>query len=119
MSKNPTLILMLVVVLTLLAGAFVYPKESPNLFLNNLAPWRLGLDLIGGSHLIYEVDMNNVAASERSSVLSGLRDGMERRVNIYGISEPQVYSSKVGESHRIIVELAGVHDAQEAINNIG
>ncbi len=97
------------------AGIFVYPKWLGGKFL----PWRLGLDLIGGTHLIYEVDMSQVASSEKDLVSAGLRDVIERRVNLFGVSEPQVLSSKEGDSYRLIVELAGIKDVNQAIKMIG
>lgn len=112
---KPRLLLVFIVLLTIVAAAFVWP----NWLGNKVLPWKLGLDLIGGSHLIYEVDMSDVASADRDSVLSGLRDVMERRVNIFGISEPQVLTAKSGDSYRIIIELAGVQNTQEAIAQIG
>ncbi len=97
------------------AGFFVYPENLGN----KIQPWRLGLDLVGGSHLIYEVDMSQVAVGDRDSIMNGLRDVIERRVNLFGVSEPQVVSAKEGDSYRLIVELAGIKDIKAAINEIG
>lgn len=97
------------------AGFFVYPENLGN----KIQPWRLGLDLVGGSHLIYEVDMSQIAAGDRDSIMNGLRDLIERRVNLFGVSEPQVVSAKEGGSYRLIVELAGIKDIKAAINEIG
>lgn len=77
------------------------------------------MDLVGGSHLVYEVDLAGVASADRDSVLNGLRDVIERRVNLFGVSEPQVNISKSGEKSELIVELAGVKDVSQAINEIG
>ncbi|MDP3901582.1 MAG: protein translocase subunit SecD [bacterium] len=115
MSKNPGLILFLVILLTAVSAFFVWP----NGWGGNFLPWRLGLDLVGGSHLLYEVDVSAVDAGDRESVFGGLRDIMERRVNVFGVSEPQVYTSKVADSYRIIVDLAGIKDTQEAVRQIG
>ena len=118
--KRLIILLIAIVVLAISAGFFVYqPLSSPFDFLSKRMPWRLGLDLIGGTHLVYEVDFSGTADSDRQSVMEGLRDVMERRVNSFGGSEPQVGASKVGDSYRIIVELAGVKDPQEAVNQIG
>ena len=38
----------------------------------------MGLDLVGGTHLIYEIDMNQVAGVDRDSVIAGLRDVIEK-----------------------------------------
>lgn len=82
-------------------------------------PWRLGLDLVGGSHLVYNVDLSNVPSKDQTSVLNGLRDVIERRVNLFGVSEPQVYLGKSGERSELIVELAGIKDIAQAIQMIG
>lgn len=107
--------LITVLIFAVFAGFFVYPGN----FGNKIRPWRLGLDLVGGSHLIYEVDMSQIASGDRDSVMNGLREVIERRVNLFGVSEPQVVSAKEGDSYRLIVELAGIKDINEAINEIG
>jgi len=104
-----------VIVLAIVAGIFVYPKWLGGKFL----PWRLGLDLIGGTHLVYEMDMSQVASSDKDSAVAGLRDVIERRVNLFGVSEPQVVSAKEGNSYRLIVEIAGIKDVNRAIKMIG
>lgn len=108
-------LLVLVLLFTVLAGAFIYPDY----YFGKFRAWRLGLDLIGGSHLVYEIDMANVESGDRESVAGGLRDVIERRINLYGVSEPQVVVSKTGESYRLLVELAGIKDVKEAIKEIG
>lgn len=101
--------------LAVLAAFFVYPRGLGARFI----PWRLGLDLVGGSHLVYEVDMTAVEERDRSSVMNGLRDVIERRVNLFGVSEPQVYTAKTGDAYRLVVELAGIRDVAAAVREIG
>ncbi|MBN2197999.1 protein translocase subunit SecD [Candidatus Wolfebacteria bacterium] len=113
--KNSKLILVLIIILTVVAAIFVYPDGMGA----KINPWRLGLDLVGGTHLIYEVDLSQVDYLERDSTVSGLRDVIERRVNLFGVSEPQIVFAKEGDSYRLIVELAGIKDVGEAINLIG
>ncbi|MEK7502851.1 MAG: protein translocase subunit SecD [Patescibacteria group bacterium] len=81
-------------------------------------PFRLGLDLRGGTHLVYEANTSSVAGGEKEA-MDSLRDVIERRVNLYGVSEPVVQTEKSGSSHRLVVELAGVFDIKEAIKLIG
>jgi len=69
-------------------------------------PFHLGLDLQGGTHLVYRADMSQVPAGDESSALDGVRDVIERRVNAFGVSEPLVETNKT--ANEIIVELAGV-----------
>ncbi len=119
MKKQAKLILIGIAIVSVLAALFVLPiSTKPFDFGKKLSPWRLGLDLVGGSHLVYEVDMSNVAANDRDSVMGGLKDVIERRVNLFGVSEPQVVTAKEGNAYRLIVELAGI-PVEQAIKQIG
>ncbi|MBI5222773.1 MAG: protein translocase subunit SecD [Candidatus Magasanikbacteria bacterium] len=82
-------------------------------------PFNLGLDLQGGAHLVYQADVSNIEANERGAAVEGVRDVIERRVNALGVSEPVVQTTKVGDAYRIIVELPGVTDVNQAIQMIG
>lgn len=116
MSKqNSTILLVCIIFLAIAAGIFIYPKWLGN----KVSPWRLGLDLVGGTTLTYEVDMSQVASGDRDSVMAGLRDVIERRVNLFGVSEPQVLTAKESSSYRLVVELAGIKDVAQAIKMIG
>ncbi|MCK4525718.1 MAG: protein translocase subunit SecD, partial [Candidatus Andersenbacteria bacterium] len=77
---------------------------------------RLGLDLQGGTHLIYQSDLSQIEENEKSTALEGVRDVIERRVNAFGVSEPIVQTTK---KDRLIVELAGIKDVNQAIEMIG
>lgn len=115
MRQNKGVLLTLVILLAVIAGIFVYPKGWGAKW----RPWRLGLDLVGGSHLVYRVDLQNVPSADQDSVLNGLRDVIERRVNAFGVAEPQVYIAKEREATNLVVELAGVKDISEAVRQIG
>lgn len=106
-----------VTIVTMIATIFI----SPQLFDAHwqFRPWKLGLDLVGGSHLVYEIDMSSVQGADRDSVANGLRDVIEKRVNLFGVNEPQVYISKTADATRLVVELAGVKDTAKAIEQIG
>lgn len=87
-------------------------------------PFKLGLDLQGGSHLVYEADVSKVDPGEVSELMDVLRDVIERRVNIFGVSEPIVLVEKSSlvsetEQHRLVIELPGVTDVNEAVREIG
>ncbi|TAK03641.1 protein translocase subunit SecD [Patescibacteria group bacterium] len=82
-------------------------------------PYRLGLDLQGGTHLVYEADMAEIPAGDQDTALEGVRDVIERRVNAFGVAEPVVQTITAGGIHRLIVELAGVLDVNAAIEQIG
>ncbi|MES2967015.1 MAG: protein translocase subunit SecD [Patescibacteria group bacterium] len=87
-------------------------------------PFKLGLDLAGGSHLVYEADVSGIPESEVPELMSVLRTVIERRVNIFGVSEPiiQVEESSFAaevKQHRLVVELPGVTDVTQAVAEIG
>ena len=94
-------------------------KSLPNLpqFFN--IPFRLGLDLQGGIHLVYEADLSSIKKDQYTESMQGVRDVIERRVNLFGVAEPLVQLDNVGEHHRLIVELAGVKDLRKAVEMIG
>lgn len=77
-------------------------------------PFRLGLDLVGGTHLVYQADLSR--SEDKGESMQGVRDVVERRVNFFGVAEPVV---QVSGEDRLIVELAGIKDVNQAINLIG
>jgi len=81
--------------------------------------FNLGLDLQGGAHLVYQADVKNIKITDRADAVEGVRDVIERRVNAFGVSEPIVQTTKVGDDYRIIVELPGVTDVNQAVKMIG
>ncbi len=87
-------------------------------------PFRLGLDLAGGSQLIYQADVSGINQEEIPQLMSTLRQVIESRINLFGVSEPIVQveqSSFVTDEvqHRLLVELPGVTDVSEAVEEIG
>lgn len=87
-------------------------------------PFKLGLDLSGGTQLVYRADLSAIQAADAGDSLAALRDTIERRVNLFGVAEPIVQIEHAGEitgnpEERLIVELPGVTDTQKAIALIG
>jgi preprotein translocase subunit SecD len=86
-------------------------------------PFRLGLDLSGGSHLIYKADVSGVPSGEVGSSMDALRDVIERRVNLFGVSEPVVQIQHggfvSGGQEQLIVDLPGITDVKRAVEMIG
>ena len=129
--KKIHLILIAIIVLAFLAGNLVSPKyfnfgidflnTKLNLKLSHFPDksFRLGLDLQGGSHLVYEADLSRVEPEDYGESMEGLRDVIERRVNLFGVQEPIVQTQEAGDNYRLIVELAGVKDVSQAIEMIG
>ncbi|MEK7134620.1 MAG: protein translocase subunit SecD [Patescibacteria group bacterium] len=109
----------IVALLILIAGAglgyfsYTTQREGANF------PFRLGLDLSGGTHLVYHADVSAVLEADVSGSLAALRDVIERRVNLFGVSEPLVQLQNTAGDHRLIVELPGVTNVDAAIALIG
>src|SRR3989338_3644195 len=80
---------------------------------------RLGLDLSGGTHLVMEADMAKIPSGDRQSAYESARNTIERRINLFGLTEPVIQKAKVGDSYRIIVEIPGISDMSKAIDLIG
>ena len=112
-------------------GYFVYKSElAHRAVVKDVAPkglakfpFKLGLDLSGGSHLVYRADVSQIATSQVADSMSSLRDVIERRINIFGVSEPSIQVQDGGFSNqgeqRLIVDLPGVTDVSKAIAMIG
>jgi len=125
------LIVLGIFIFVILAGSLVYPRawDGATNWINSQLhlgipnfyklPFRLGLDLQGGTHLIYSADLSNITEADRDSSLSGIRDVIERRVNMFGVSEATVQVNKAEDSYRLIIDLPGVKDVHEAIKMIG
>lgn len=109
---------LVILVLGGLLAWYVYSSE-----VSGTKEFRLGLDLSGGTQLIYKADTTAIAGDIEES-MDALRETIERRVNLFGVAEPIVQrekgSSVAGEGEeRLIIELPGVTDANEAIRQIG
>ncbi len=68
---------------------------------------------------MFEADTSKISSDKKSSSLESLRNVIERRVNLFGISEPNVQTSNFQGKDRIVVELPGINDAKEAQALIG
>lgn len=87
-------------------------------------PFKLGLDLSGGTQLVYRADLSAIPESDAPDSMEALRDTIERRVNLFGVAEPIVQTQKAGvfagePEERLLIELPGVTDTQRAIALIG
>lgn len=136
---RPRIILWLIIILTILAVWVNAPgiPQLPDHFQPNILgqrinldflapgnllgkfPLKLGLDLQGGSQLTLQTKMDKIDSKDRDTALQAARQVIERRVNLFGVSEAVVQSSKLGQKMRILVELPGIKDASAAANLVG
>ncbi len=100
-------------------GKIVYGQAFAEKF-----PFKLGLDLSGGVQLVYQADVSSIKPEEVKDAMASLRDVVERRINLFGVSEPVVQIEEKGGitgpvDERLIVELPGVTDVKKAVEMIG
>ncbi|MBE9505249.1 MAG: protein translocase subunit SecD [Chloroflexi bacterium] len=114
MRRRDIVLLAFIVVVVGLSLASIVPLNS-----NLLGPGglTLGLDLRGGSQLLYEADLTkkDPSVSNEQAMASAI-EKIQRRINEFGATEPTV--QKQG-TDRILVQLPGVKDITRAINLIG
>lgn len=108
---------LLVLVAGLAVGYFSYTPE----FFGYSTPFKLGLDLAGGTQLVYKADISELPSTDVDASMQSLRDVIERRVNLFGVAEPLVQEEQglLSGERRLVVELPGVTDVKEAIDQIG
>lgn len=115
MKKNLLVKIILILLLAIACGliSIGYPIFGKKFDL------QLGLDLSGGSHLVFEADTSKLPDDKKEKAISSLRNVIEKRVNLFGVSESNVTTSDFEGKNRIIVELPGINDPKEASDLIG
>lgn len=140
---KPTRLLTIIICITLISAVISMPRELPikfsmgsfNVdtiirrpkfdfnFLGNrvTADFELkkGLDLQGGTHVVLKADMTNIQPDDRLIALDSAKSVISRRVDLFGVSEPIIQTSVVNDEYRILVELAGITDINQALDLIG
>ncbi|HPH78913.1 MAG TPA: protein translocase subunit SecD, partial [bacterium] len=120
MQRNTFLFTLLIIVVTIIASMIAWPS-GPNL---NIPTFNIskelkiheGLDLKGGTQLTYQADLSSISYKEQADAVSGVINIIDYRINQLGVAEPIIQSS--GQD-KIIVELPGINDINQAINLIG
>lgn len=113
---------LVLVVLMALVGWFVYASQVASGGWLSRYGFKLGLDLAGGTELVYKADTSQVSSGDVGGAMSSLKEVIERRVNLFGVSEPIVQVEGAGtfsKDNKLIVDLPGVTDVKEAIAQIG
>ncbi len=108
-------------VIGLLLAYFVWTTEADP---TSQYRFKLGLDLAGGTELVYKADMSQTPLGERADALSALQGVIERRVNLFGVAEPLVQTERASTlsgitEDRLIVDLPGVTDIKAAVAALG
>lgn len=126
MKRNTWLIFIAIIILAIGAGIVDLPKGPASFKISKLGinftkeiKIKKGLDLQGGTYLVYEADMSKINSNDRANAIQGAADVIDRRVNQLGVSEPLIQTTQSGSSWRLIVELPGISDVNQAIDLIG
>jgi len=80
---------------------------------------RLGLDLAGGSYLVYQADLTAVGNGTENEIMEGVQGVIERRINALGITEPVVEIQKYEGEYNIVIQLPGIADIEKAKELVG
>jgi len=140
MRKRSRLLLWFIIFLTLISAVLDIPKDfqakvggiktpkisSPEIGFNLFGfsfvrdlKLKKGLDLAGGTQLVFEADMEKIEEADRDQALEATKVNIEARVNFFGVTEPVIQTSKLQDSYRLIVELPGIKNIDEAIDLVG
>lgn len=110
--KNPRIIAVVLIILAVVISYFAYK-----------GPYKLGLDLNGGTHLVYQADVSHLANGDVNASMQALRDVIENRINVFGVAEPLVQTEEANingqKVEKLVVELPGVSDIDKAVAIIG
>jgi preprotein translocase subunit SecD len=80
---------------------------------------RLGLDLAGGSYLVYQADVSDIEPEYRDEIMEGVKGVIERRIDALGVTEPVVQLQKQEGKYNIAIQLPGIADIEKAKEMIG
>jgi len=80
---------------------------------------RLGLDLAGGSYLVYQADVSAIEGENRDDIMEGVKGVIERRINALGITEATVQIQKQEGEYNIVIQIPGIADIERAKEMVG
>jgi preprotein translocase subunit SecD len=72
----------------------------------------LGLDLEGGSYLVYQADLSQAEPGSEAAIMEGVKGVIERRINALGISEPVIEIQRQEGSYSIGIQLPGISEIE-------
>ena len=75
---------------------------------------RLGLDLKGGSYLVYQADLSAIEPGTEDEIMKGVKDVIERRINALGITESTVQIQQQAGEYNIVIQIPGIADIEKA-----
>lgn len=121
MKKQVWITFIIILAITALALIVDWPT-GPNI---KIGSWSKelkvheGLDLQGGTHLVYELDTSGIDSKDVDAAAQSVTNVIDRRINSLGVSEPVIQTAKIGDKRSVIVELPGITDVNQAVDLIG
>ena len=121
MRRNARILITIAIITAICTTILGVEKINLNNFergSDNILGLSLGLDLQGGSHLIYQAlnPESNLPEGVTSDQMEALTKTIERRINSSGLGEPIIQI--IGED-RLLVQLPGIKDPGRAKSLIG
>ena len=80
---------------------------------------KKGLDIQGGMEVVLKADMTEIVQEDRDTAIESSREVILRRVDLFGINEPTVTTAKTATDYRLLVDLPGVSDPNQALQLVG
>lgn len=118
--QRPWITFVIIFILTMVAVAIVRPNGNLTFYgFHQDYTFSEGLDLQGGVHLKYTMDLSQVPTEDRDEAIRGVKNVMENRINPLGVTEPVIQTSRIGDEAALIIELPGQEDTESAISTIG
>ncbi len=114
--RSNTITFMIILVVFALAAVIVFPLNTDQGGLLFDRPVKLGLDLKGGVHMVYQADLSNIDEAERESAMDADITAITQRVDVFGVTNPVIQRQG---ADRIVVELPGIADVDKAKAVIG
>lgn len=102
---------------TLRSPVFVLPGSSVPI---SLSPeLKRGLDIQGGVQITIGLETSALPPEDRAQAAEAAREVITRRVDLYGIAEPVVQTVRQGDDYRLLVEMPGLNDPSQAVALVG
>ncbi len=129
--SKPQKVFIFICVITLISLYLVFPAKIFNIQIPRLKykignldlakeiELKQGLDIKGGLQVILTADMKEIKPDDRSTALESVKTVISRRVDLFGVSESGIKTAVSGNEYRLILELPGVSDPQQALDLIG
>lgn len=121
MRRNLWITLGIIIIIAFVASLIDWPT-GPNISIGRYfkeIKVHEGLDLQGGTHLVYELDTSKYSGKDIQTASQSVVNVIDRRINGLGVSEPIITTGKIGDKQTVVVELPGISDVNEAIKQIG